>query len=172
MKKVLQAEEKLTSAQINAILGILIRQCNMIAQREKNDKAHFPELYDEDYMRGRKHSYTASVLAGFQENADIPDMIVRKHAYGINHWQPELVSESAVVQIYSNNASLNIKEIKQKCSEHNIPDSQTEFIVFQFSLNSEGYLEKVDIVKFDNQANVLSRQQIFKREGKVTQLSA
>lgn len=162
----------LSVKQIDAIIDILLHQCSLIVQRENNDQKKYPELYDEDYMRGRKHSYTASVLAGFQESTIIPDMVVTKRQYGLFHCQPELSSDTAVVQLYSDEATLKNDEIKKKCQEFNSTASGKRYLIMQFSLSKKGNLHKVDIVDLDGDAKEISRQTIYKQISKIVQISA
>lgn len=172
MKKLSICEAALTQEQINAIVNIIVHQCSLISQREKNDRRNYPELYDEDYMRGRRHSFTASVLAGFQKDTVIPNMVITKRKYGRCHCQPELSSDTAVVQLYSYDATLKIDEIKQKCKQFNTPDSKRRFAIFQFFLTNAGHLRQVDLVNFDGEANEVSRRCVFLQKEQVISLSA
>lgn len=152
----------ITIEQAQAIVNIITHQCALIERRNTADRVDFPELYDADYMKGRTHSDTSAVLAGFQENTVIPGMTITKIQYGIMHWQPLLESETAVVQIYSSDASLNIKEIKAKCARWNTGESTKRFCVFQFRTSKKGHLTGVDLLDFDVNAKVIRRETIYK----------
>ena len=162
----------ITHEQAQVIVDILIRQCNMIEARDAGDRAEFPELYDDDYSRGRNHSDTASVLAGFQPNTTIPDMTITKRNYGLMHCQPELESDTAVVQIYSDNASLNTREIRTKCSTYNVQNSNKRFCVFQFRMSKSGHLTSVDLLTLDERANVVLKENIYAYRARIIQASA
>lgn len=166
------SESRLSTNQIKTIIDILLHQCELIAQQEKNAQKHYPELYDEDYMRGRKHSYTAAVLAGFKEDTIIPNMIVRKRRYGKLHCQPELSSDTVIVQLYSDQTVLKNEEIRQKCKEFNSTNSAKRYLIIQFSLGAAGYLRKVDIVNLDGSAKEISRETIFKKTSNIMRISA
>lgn len=78
----------------------------------------FPNLYDAQYMSGRHHSNTAKVYAGFQEDTLIPGMSVKKISYGVQKWQPEISSDTAVIQLYSDSAGKELKTNEGKVSAH------------------------------------------------------
>lgn len=172
MKKTKSHNNWLTAEQIDSIVKIIIKQCDLIEQREEDNNKNYPDLYDEDYMHGRRHGYTASVLAGFQVNTYVPDMIISKVKYGICHCQPELSSDTVVVQLYSSDATLKTEEIKIKCKKHNTSNSEKHFLVFQFSLSRKGKLLKVDVVDFDCNANEISRKTVFTSRAKIIRISA
>lgn len=156
------ANPYITRDQAQAIVDILIHQCDLIERRYADNQNNYPELYDNEYMKGRTHGDTGAVLAGFQENSVIPGMTITKIQYGIMHWQPLLESETAVVQIYSSDASLNIKEIKAKCARWNTGESTKRFCVFQFRTSKKGHLTGVDLLDFDVNAKVIRRETIYK----------
>ena len=147
--------------QLEAIISILLKQCSLIVAREATDRKDYPELYDELYMKGRKHSYTAAVLAGFQESTSIPGMRIKKQKYGRIHWQPEIIGESVILQIYSSEASLKTREIREKCTQYNVAGSPIEYCILQFFLNRKGRLSKVDLVKLNKEARIISRVPVY-----------
>lgn len=157
----------ITQEQVQAIVDILIHQCDLIEQRNNANQVQFPELYDADYMSGRGHGDAAAVLAGFQPSTAIPNMTITKRHYGRIHCQPELESDTAIVQIYSGDASLNIEEIKNKCATYNTQASAKRFCIVQFRMSEKGHLTSVDLLTLDNRANVTLRENIYRYRARV-----
>ena len=87
----------LTDEQIEAIVSILTKQCDRIEERNQKLNVEYPDLYDELYYTGRRHSDTGAVYAGFTETTEIPEMKVYRVKYGHGLWQPELHSDTAVI---------------------------------------------------------------------------
>ena len=155
-------DEYVTLEQATAIVEILVRQCDLIEASEVQNELDFPELYDDDYLNGRKHSYTGYVYSGFQENTPLPAMTIAKRKYGRIHYLPQIESDTAVIQIYSSEATLDINEIKEKCAEYNVEGNEKRFCVFQFWTSKRGHLTHVDLVHFNSDAEQISRTEIFK----------
>ena len=151
----------ITELQVQTIVDILIYQCNLIEQRNNTNHAQFPELEDAEYMRGRGHGDTGAVYAGFQPNTAIPGMTITKLPYGRGLCLPQLESETIVLQIYGDGASLNIDEIKNKCATYNIENSNKKFCVIQFRTSSRGHLTGVDLIQFDNASNIVAKETIY-----------
>ena len=152
----------ITQEQAQAIVDILVYQCNSIEQRNYANQARFPNLQDADYMRGRGHGDTGAVYAGFQPDVAISGMTITKRHYGRIHCQPELESDTAIVQIYSGDASLNIEEIRNKCATYNAQDSTKRFCIIKFRMSERGHLTSVDLLTLDHQANVSLREPIYR----------
>lgn len=162
----------LTAEQADTIVSILVSQCNMIEEREKKNLESYPELYDEDYMSGRRHGYTASVLAGFQETTAIPQMSIKKKDYGRIHCQPELSSETSIIQIYSSKATLSIDEVCKMCAKYNSEGSEKRYGILQFWTSEKGHLTKVEIVELNESAMEINREIIYKYRASVRKLVA
>ena len=156
----------LSSEQAQAIISILVHQCDLIEERDNRDRKDYPDLYDPDYENLRSHSRTAAVLAGFRENTCLPGMSIRKRHYGIGHVQPEIVGEHIILQIYSINSSLSIDEIIDKCHEYNNGVNQRRFNVIQFRMSDKGHLTSADLIDFNQNGEIISRQTIFKHSKK------
>ena len=161
----------ITKEQIDAISKIIINQSDELAEMEKENRKNHPELYDEDFMRGRKpYDNTGCILSGFRETIKIPEMTVKKIRYGKNRMQPELESDTAIVQIYSSGAKFTTNEIRQK-SQKAISENKA-FFVFQFYLNSKAMLNRIDLVRLDRNANEISRDIVYERAIKTIRYSA
>ena len=91
----------LTEEQIEVSVSILKKQCERIEERNQKLSDDFPDLFDELYYTGRGHGDTGAVYAGFTEATEIPDMKVYRVKYGRGYWQPELHSDTAVIQLYN-----------------------------------------------------------------------
>lgn len=111
----------LNDEQKNAIIDILKEQCLCIQKANALERDMFPNLYDAQYMSGRHHSNTAKVYAGFQEDTLIPGMMIKKISYGVQKWQPEISSDTAVIQLYNDSAGKELKsnEVRSKCALYN-----------------------------------------------------
>lgn len=156
-----------TQEQVQAIVDILVLQCNSIEQRNNDNQAQYPNLYDADYMSGRGHGDTGAVYAGFQTDTVIPDMTITKRHYGRIHCQPEIESDTAIVQIYSGDASLNIEEIRNKCATYNTQASAKRFCIIQFRMSERGHLTSVDLLTLDHQANVTLKEPIYRYRARI-----
>ena len=157
----------ITQNQAQAIVDILIHQCDLIEQRNNENQARYPDLEDDDYMSGRGHGDTGAVYAGFKPGAVIPGMAITKRHYGRIHCQPELESDTAIVQIYSGDASLNIEEIRNKCATYNTQASTKRFCIVQFRMSEKGHLTSVDLLTLDNRANITLRENIYRYRARI-----
>lgn len=99
----------LTNEQISAIVEGLIKVCGRIRERDRQSIEDFPDLYDKNYYSGRKHGDTAAVYSGFASTVQVPDMSIISVPYGRNHYQPELHSDTAVIQLYNETAGRPLK---------------------------------------------------------------
>ena len=151
----------ISKLQMEAIIAILSNQCSLLTLRDAKNRKEYPELYDDFYIKGRRHSNTAAILAGFQENTFIPGMRIQKKKYGRIHWQPEITSDKAIIHIYSNEAGLNTNEIKKKCAQYNIMGSTKEYCIIQFFASKKGRLNRVDFIRLDRYANIYSRSAVY-----------
>ena len=108
----------LNDEQKNAIIDILKEQCLCIQKANALERDMLPNLYDAQYMSGRHHSNTAKVYAGYQEDTLIPGMMIKKISYGVQKWQPEISSDTAVIQLYNDSAGKELKsnEVRSKCA--------------------------------------------------------
>lgn len=157
----LNVDIPISKSQMDAIVTILSKQCQLLALRDAKNGKEYPGLYDEFYMKGRRHSNTAAILAGFQENTVIPGMKIQKKKYGQIHWQPEISSETVILHIYSSEAGLNTKEIKNKCAQYNTNGSTQEYCIVQFFVGKKGRLNRVDFIRLDAFANIYSRTVVY-----------
>ena len=124
-------------------------QCRIFQKDEKVMKSHIYELYEN---RREKYILTAYVLSGFapvkfnMEGVKITDL-----KYGLNTcplYQPELYTDTAVIQIYSSGAKAQDTQlVKERCQQYNSDDQmRPHFLLIQFTADKEGYLEKIDAI--------------------------
>ena len=152
----------ITKEQIDTIRKIIIAQADELSGMEKENRKKHPGLYDKDYMRGRnQYNGTSCILSGFRETTIIPGIKVKKISYGLNRMQPELESSTAIIQIYSSGAVFTTEEIKQKSRK--AASVSKAFFIFQFYLNSNALLNKIDLVQLDGNANEVLRNTIYTR---------
>lgn len=158
----------LNDEQKNSIIGILKEQCLCIQKANELERDMFPNLYDAQYMSGRRHSNTAKVYAGFQEDTLIPGMSVKKINYGVQKWQPEISSDTAVIQLYSDSAGKELKsnEVKSKCALYNKPGSQKQYGIIRFKITDKGLLKWIKLINLDEKAEVVHEEELYRHIGK------
>ena len=158
----------LSNDQKKAIIDILKEQCRCIQEANAIERDMFPNLYDAQYMSGRHHSNTAKVYAGFQEDTLIPGMSVKKICYGVQKWQPEISSDTAVIQLYSDSAGRIIKtdEVRSKCAVYNQCGSQKRYGVIRFKLTDKGLLRWVKLIDLDEKAEIVHEEVLYRHIGK------
>lgn len=158
----------LTDDQIEAIVSILTKQCHRIEDRNQKLNVEYPDLYDELYYTGRRHSDTGAVYAGFTETTEIPDMKVHRVKYGHGLWQPELHSDTAVIQLYNSGAGkiLDSDEIRNKCKQYNYVGSQKKYGAIQFRTSKKGHLAKAELIEFDEKGSEIKRTLIYEYNAK------
>ena len=159
----------LTEEQIEVIVSILKKQCERIEERNQKLSDDFPDLFDELYYTGRGHGDTGAVYAGFTEATEIPDMKVYRVKYGRGYSQPELHSDTAVIQLYNSGAGkvLDSIEIKDKCRQYNYAGSQKKYGAIQFWTSKKGHLTRAELVEFDEKGSEVKRTIIYKYNAKL-----
>lgn len=158
----------LNDDQKNAIIDILKEQCRCIQKANALERYMFPNLYDAQYMSGRHHSNTAKVYAGFQEDTLIPGMVIKKVSYGVQKWQPEISSDTAVIQLYNDSAGKELKtnEVRSKCALYNQCGSQKRYEIIRFKLTDKGLLQWVKLINLDEKAEVVHEEELYRHIGK------
>ena len=164
----------LNDDQKNAIVDILKKQSQCIQKAHAVEQDLFPNLYDAQYMSGRHYSNTAKVYAGFQEDTLIPGMSVKKINYGVQKWQPEISSDTAVIQLYSDSASRKLKtyEVRSKCALYNQCGSQKRYGVIRFKLTNKGLLRWVKLIDLDEKAEIVHEEELYRHIGKTIPFSS
>ena len=164
----------LNDDQKNAIVDILKKQSQCIQKAYAVEQDLFPNLYYAKYMSGRHYSNTAKVYAGFQEDTLIPGMSVKKINYGVQKWQPEISSDTAVIQLYSDSASRKLKtyEVRSKCALYNQCGSQKRYGVIRFKLTNKGLLRWVKLIDLDEKAEIVHEEELYRHIGKTIPFSS
>lgn len=161
----------LTDEQTEVIIDILINQCTMLGDMEKENRTKFPELYDKDYMRNRSHSYTGMILAGFRENTKIPGMIIEKIRYG-KYIQPQMSSDLVILHLYNGTNPLNSKTVQKFCMKYNQENSRKQYAIIQFFINETPcFLMKTELVYLDYNANIKKRELLYKHKAQIYKVS-
>ena len=157
----------LNDEQKNAIIDILKEQCLCIQKANALERDMFPNLYDAQYMSGRHHSNTAKVYAGFQEDTLIPGMMIKKISYGVQKWQPEISSDTAVIQLYNDSAGKELKsnEVRSKCALYNQCGSQKRYGIIRFKLTDKGLLRWVKLIDLDEKAEIVHEEVLYRHIG-------
>lgn len=148
----------ITQSQIDCIISKIKERCNKFRD--------FDDLFYEPYSKMRKkHSLTLAVISAFSpRDLDIKGLSCEDVNYGINDKmsQPELRSKNAIFHIYSDSADLKNKLIKSRCEEYNMNDETPIFFAMQFSVNGNGYLKELYVHYFDNKAQVVKTEIVWK----------
>lgn len=95
-------------------------------------------------------------------------MKVYRIKYGHGLWQPELHSDTAVIQLYNSGAGkiLDSDEIRNKCKQYNYAGSQKKYGAIQFWTSQKGHLTKAELVGFDENGSELNRTSLYKYNAK------
>ena len=139
-------ENDITAKQQREICGIIQTQCRRFQEMEREYRTLFYEPY---IAMRQKHSVTAAVLSGFTPTTAITGFEINIIQYGLHDKlaQPELKSERAILQIYSNGSSLNAKVFMERCAEYNKDFSTLPvFMPIIFFTDAKGYLNRINAV--------------------------
>lgn len=156
------------------IVQTIQSRCHQFAEAEKTNN----KLYYEPYTTYRKkHSLTAAVLSGFSPFAFLVEGVKTEDLkYGLanNLCLPELHTDSAIIQIYSDGAKpLNNTIVRNRCKEFNLAGSdKPHFLIIQFSASKNGTLSSIHAIYPDENCNVVDEKVLFTASKKQTLLVA
>lgn len=145
------------------IVQTIQSRCHQFAKSEKINSM----LYYEPYTTYRKkYSLTAAVLSGFSPSAfSVEGVKTEDLKYGLanNLCLPELHSDSAIIQIYSDGAKpLNNAIVRNRCKEFNLVGSaKPQFLIIQFSASKDGILSAIHAMYPDENCNVVDEKVLF-----------
>lgn len=152
----------ITDSQIQEIICTILNAC--IKYREFNKQCK--DLFYEPYTTMRKKfSVTSAVLSAFSPiQCHITGFSVRNIYYGLHNQlaQPELMSDNAVLQIYSNGSDLKSNPIKENSKKYNC-DLTTKpiFLVVVFFVNKESLLSKIQIKLPNADGEIIEEETIY-----------
>ena len=87
---------------------------------------------------------------------------------GVQKWQPEISSDTAVIQLYNDSAGKELKsnEVRSKCALYNQCGSQKRYGIIRFKLTDKGLLQWVKLINFDEKAEVVHEEELYRHIGK------
>lgn len=145
------------------IIETIKRQCMRFREHTKQEQNLFYEPYSKTR---RKYDLTAAVISGFapdrfhHENIQVIDL-----SYGLNEQlgQPELITDTAVMQIYSDGAlPFNNKVVKERCTLYNNNHNRLpKFLIIRFFASKEGMLRKIEAVYPDKNCQIIERKTLY-----------
>ena len=136
----------ITEKQQHEICSIIQMQCRRFQEMEREYRSLFYEPYIS--MR-QKYSVTTAVLSGFTPHTAITGFKISIIHYGLHGKlaQPELKSERAILQIYSNGSNLNARVFKERCATYNEDFSTLPvFIPVVFYADEKGNLRRINAI--------------------------
>lgn len=146
------------------IVMVINKQCELYRKSEKETK----KLYYEPYSKRReKYCTTAAVLSGFApDRFRFEGVTVRDLQYGPKNnllYQPELISNAAVIQVYSNGANpLKNKIVIERCEEYSANlEALQRFFLIRFTVNKEGFLTKVAALLLNENCEIEETKVLF-----------
>lgn len=142
------------------IVDTIKKQCLRYREYEKYGESLFYEPYTK--IR-KKHSLTAAVLSGFCPKwFKVDGVEVKDLKYGRNNmlFQPELITKSAVIQIYSNGAKpLQNQLVQERCKTYNGSEhTGLRFLIIQFSVDKNGWLKEINAIYPDKSCNIAEKK--------------
>ena len=152
----------LTDLQIEEIVKTISNTCIRYRAYDKQ----FKDLFYEPYTTMRKKaSVTSAVISAFSpDRCHISGFTSQDIYYGLHNQltQPELISDSVVLQIYSNGSDLKGKPIKEKSELYNRDLTTLPiFMIIVFSASKEGWLNQIQIKLPDVTGEIIDEEIIY-----------
>ena len=132
----------------STIVNTIKSQCSRFRDAKKQEK----DLYYEPYAKRRKkYELTAAVLSGFApDRFSFSNLQVHDLKYGLNGslYQPELITDTAIIQIYSSGANPHKNMIVQeRCRNYNgHSENEKKFLIIKFRADETANLKKVEVI--------------------------
>ena len=145
------------------IVQTIQNRCHRFMAAEKINNGLYYEPYT---MSRKKYNLTAAVLSGFSPSAfSVEGVKIEDLNYGLSSClcQPELHTDSAIIQIYSDGAKpLNNAIVRKRCREFNRADSANpHFLIIQFSASKNGILSAIRAIYPDENCNAVDEKVLF-----------
>ncbi len=158
-------DEFLPPVLVRKIVDTIQRQCYGYAEYRQK----LSSLIYEPYMNTRaQYSLTGTVLSGFAPDRFFMDGVqVNDLNYGLSNYQkcqPELITDNAVIQIYSSSAKpLKNKIVMERCKYLNSNNSAKRFLFIQFEVDKKETLTRVTAVYPDKDAARIEKKELYVR---------
>ncbi len=153
----------LSQSQIDIIVATISSRCNAYRELEKRVQSFYYEPYT---TVRRKENLTSAVLSGFAPGKfQTTDITPTDINYGLNDklCQPELHTDKAILQIYSDGAvPLNNQIVKARCEEYNGEElSSKRFLLVIFHASKEGVLNSVEVLYPNSKCAIIERKEVY-----------
>lgn len=148
------------------IIDTIKRQCLRFREYEKQRQ----NLFYEPYSKTRKkYDLTAAVLSGFapdrfkHKNVHVQDLQYGLHTNQLS--QPELTTDTAIIQIYSDGAApLKNKIVQERCAAYNRDSlNRPQFLIIRFAADKSGQLKKIEVIYPNEVCEIIERKTIYER---------
>ena len=148
-----------------AIIETIKKQCFRYRQLEVYVSSIYYELYSN---KREKYAVTAAVLSGFApDRFEMDGIEVNDVTYGLSTnslTQPELISDTAVIQFYSNGAKpYQNKIVLERCRKYNSSKESKQFLLVRFWVDKKGNLAKIEAQLPDANGVILTSKLLYKR---------
>lgn len=156
----MELNDFLTNEQIIAIRDIIIEQCNYYREHA----VQLDRVCYAPYMLSRQqYAFTGVVLSGFPPNTNaIPGMTINEVKYGCGLYQPELIGENIVLNIYNGGNPLNSQYIQAQCARYNADlNARPLFGCILFETDNNYRLTKLTLQMKDRYANNIDKFVIY-----------
>lgn len=152
----------LTDRQIQEINNTIVNACIRYRAYDKQ----FGTLFYEPYtVMRKKNTVTTAVISAFSpEVCNISGFTSKDINYGAHGKlsQPELTSDNAIIQIYSNGSDLKGNPIKERSATYNQDLSgKPLFMIVVFSVDKDGMLSRIEIKIPDVSGIIIDTQTIY-----------
>ena len=148
-----------------AIIETIKKQCLRYRQLEVYASSIYYELYSN---RREKYAVTAAVLSGFApDRFEMDGIVVGNVTYGLSTnrlTQPELISDVAVIQFYSNGARpYQNKIVLERCRQYNVSKEAKQFLLIRFWVDKKGNLAKIEAQLPNAGGMIIESKLLYKR---------
>ena len=142
------------------------QQCRRYRQLQTHASTVYYELYAN---RRGKYPVTAAVLSGFApDRFAMNGITVTDLGYGLSAnklFQPELITDTAIIQFYSKSAKpyQNII-VQERCRQHNCSGpGQKKFLLVRFWVDKHGNLSKIEAQLPDADCVIRETKVLYKK---------
>jgi len=160
MEGFIMISELISEKHRQAIVNRIREWCLLIQVENRIEE----RLYYEPYAKGRKkHGVTGEILAGFApDRFNVPGIEVVDLSYGRGLGQPELHTENAIIQLYSDGSDLKGSQIANCCERYNVSeDNRPQFLIIVFTVSKTGILSKIEIHRPDRNGNLVEHMELY-----------
>lgn len=161
-------DQILSNTLAEKIVKTVRRQCCIF---QKDEQMIRRNLYGPYTQRRQKYNLTAYVLSGFAPGRFIMNGVtVQDIQYSLPTaplFQPELHTDTAIIQIYSNGAKLqDNKVVQERCKEHNgTQQNGPHFLLIRFSADKDGQLKRIEALYLNEDCVTMETKLLYQSFG-------